>query len=398
MKEAIYTLSILSILIKVLFTLAGFEFPVNLTLVFIPILLATMGYQFSKDGFVLYHENSFYPLTLLFLFWGWMFVTALFSPSDIFKIEKIFLFLLNIILFIYPMIVKLNYRLFFKQFFLLATAIEPVLLVFIPLLLFGDLEGSRAYYLALGQISGVIVLLILVLVKEKLFKLNLKWSLIILIHLIILLSNPARGAIVFTLFLFLIWAFISIYKLLDIKFLFIVLMLSIVGGVIFFHLIQSFPEYVNFILLRMYSLIKPLFSENSSLIEISTYERLEFWKYSYKMIFENNLLHFFFGYGIGSFGVLFSGYDGRLYPHNMFLETWFELGLIGLLILFLFLLSVVFVIIKKKNYYFFFPILITFLGAMKSGSLPDLRLFFSMIAIAMTYQIAKSTNFVEHYD
>ena len=68
----------------------------------------------------------------------------------------------------------------------------------------------------------------------------------------------------------------------------------------------------------------------------------------------------------------------------MFLETCFEIGLICIVILTLFFFTTVFAIIKNKNYYFFFPIAVTFLDAMKSGSLPDLRLFFSLLAIAIT--------------
>ncbi|HGY54387.1 MAG TPA: hypothetical protein ENK44_01670 [Caldithrix abyssi] len=397
MKELLYALFTLSVLFKVILNLSGINLPVNITLILVPFLLMEMWISWVKKQKEV-EMSEFLSIILLIVFWGWMILTSFYSPANSFKVIKPILFLLNILMFVYPVVVKLDYRRYFKQFIFIASMVEPILVILVPLLLFGDIEGSRTFYLALGQISGVIVLLVLVLIKEKHLKLNLKWLFIILLHLLILVANPARGAVVFTVLLLILWTFVSFYKLLDIKFIFILMILFIAGGLVIFNLFQSFPEYGEFLYLRMHSLIKSLFSENSSLIEISTFKRLQLWAYSYKMIFENNLFHFFFGYGIGSFGVLFSGYDGRLYPHNMFLETWFELGFIGLLILFLFLLSVVFVIIKKKNYYFFFPILITFLGAMKSGSLPDLRLFFSMITIAMTYQVAKSTNSVKHYD
>ncbi|MDX6751920.1 O-antigen ligase family protein [Geminicoccaceae bacterium 1502E] len=40
-----------------------------------------------------------------------------------------------------------------------------------------------------------------------------------------------------------------------------------------------------------------------------------------------------FGHGLGSFGIMFLGFDFRTYPHNIFLEAMFENGTVGFLLL-----------------------------------------------------------------
>lgn len=384
MNELIYTLFVLSIFMKVLLNLAGIHLPVNLTVFLAPVLIVMMWYEQSRKQFKIKSDSNILSVLFLFIFWGWMFISTTYSIAPTFKIVKPSLFFLNILIFVYPIFVKLDYKLFFKQFFFIASLLEPILLVLIPLLLFGDIEGSKTFYLALGEFSGVIILLFLVLFRKGIFKFNAGWAVLILLHTIILIANPARGAVLFTVFLLLIWVGINFYQFIDIKSMILLVVLILVGFIIVFQLFNYFPEYGNFIILRMKKLFEAFFVRDNSLIEVSTFERLQFWKFAVKMIFHGDIFHFLFGYGIGSFGKLWNGFDGRLYPHNMFLETWFELGLIGIVILTLFLLTTVFAIIKKKNYYFFFPIAVTFLDAMKSGSLPDLRLFFSLLAIAIS--------------
>ena len=50
--------------------------------------------------------------------------------------------------------------------------------------------------------------------------------------------------------------------------------------------------------------------------------------------------HLWLGQGVGSWGVFFMGKDARDYPHNLFLETTFEEGLVGELLLLSFLVAV----------------------------------------------------------
>jgi len=156
MKESIFSVLLLSILFKVFFTLKGIPLPVNFSLILLPFFLLVMIYYGAKQNFRLESRENFFVLGLLLLFWGWMFISSLYSVSIKYKYIKSSFFLLNILLFAFPMWVPLNYKKLFIQMITIATVLEPILFIFIPLLLFGDVEGSKAYYLALGEISGII--------------------------------------------------------------------------------------------------------------------------------------------------------------------------------------------------------------------------------------------------
>lgn len=61
---------------------------------------------------------------------------------------------------------------------------------------------------------------------------------------------------------------------------------------------------------------------------------------AYRLVFSNIDFKILFGNGIGDFGNLLTGKDSTAYPHNIFLEILYELGLFFLIIFFSILLSV----------------------------------------------------------
>ena len=63
--------------------------------------------------------------------------------------------------------------------------------------------------------------------------------------------------------------------------------------------------------------------------DTSAMSRFDYISFSFDEIF-GSIQGFFIGFGIGSFGVMYDGIDQRQFPHNIFIEAWFELGLIGL--------------------------------------------------------------------
>ncbi len=111
-------------------------------------------------------------------------------------------------------------------------------------------------------------------------------------------------------------------------------------------------------------------------------KRLEYFIFSKEKIFQNSK-SVILGYGLGSFSNEFNNEDKRLYPHNIILEIFFELGIIGLLII----LGLVLTNIKIfKNYLSNFALLaviVLFLNAMKSSSIVDLRVLFALYAISI---------------
>lgn len=87
----------------------------------------------------------------------------------------------------------------------------------------------------------------------------------------------------------------------------------------------------------------------------------------------------FTGVGLGSFGILFTGQSVYLYPHNIIIEIWFEMGIIALSV-FLLLLFFAFVKCKRSEYK---ALLILFLvSALFSGDIVgNAPVFFLLTAI-----------------
>ena len=96
-----------------------------------------------------------------------------------------------------------------------------------------------------------------------------------------------------------------------------------------------------------------------------------------------------FGNGIGSTGLLISGNDTVLYPHNLFVEVLSECGLIGfILYLSIFVFSIV-IIYAKKIPFEYFPILLVvlfiFIQDMKSGAFEAWRISCGLLSIATIF-------------
>jgi hypothetical protein len=87
-------------------------------------------------------------------------------------------------------------------------------------------------------------------------------------------------------------------------------------------------------------------SQTHSAYTINT--RLFAWKAALSAAFSSPV-HLLFGIGVGGFSSLFYGMDVRLYPHNMVIEVFCELGLVGLSLLLWHFYAVFRVIVKKLN-------------------------------------------------
>ncbi len=96
----------------------------------------------------------------------------------------------------------------------------------------------------------------------------------------------------------------------------------------------------------------------------------------------SDLKSFFIGSGIGSFATVYSGLDVERYPHNIFLEIWFELGLVGLMIFGLVFWNAAKQIrTKSHNTILGFLVFYEMLHLMKSHSLSDLRLLALLLSL-----------------
>lgn len=113
--------------------------------------------------------------------------------------------------------------------------------------------------------------------------------------------------------------------------------------------------------------------------DMSSMDRVYMWKFTIEKIF-SKLSSVLFGYGIGSFGIMYKGIDGRAYPHNTFLESWFELGFFAMIFFVLFF--AIPLIQKRKNP--FIPDAVIYyllLNIMKSYTFADMRQTYVFMAL-----------------
>jgi O-antigen ligase len=305
-------------------------------------------------------------LSLLLIFYGWILFTNAFSESQVYKFEKSLNFLANVIFFIYPFFIKkINFSLIIKLY---TIVVVPLTIYFIYMksilwsqttdatTLFMNIRGS---YLVFGLHMGIYCLMLIYFKKNIFLK---------IFAFFLLLACSARGALIFTILTTIIYLYSnnSLQKVKPSIIFKISALISICFITYFF-----FNNKID-------SLLKTSISRFDSLVggeDGSSLERIHRMEFAIYQPFEN-LSTFLIGNGMGSFGILYEQTDKRSYPHNIFLECFFEYGLIGLLIFLCFFILIFKKISFKKNIFnilFFF----VFLNTLKSSSITDLWLLFS---------------------
>jgi O-antigen ligase len=160
--------------------------------------------------------------------------------------------------------------------------------------------------------------------------------------------------------------------------------------------------FMIILLANFQTILKPLFQYSMDRLflladftgDVSAMERVS----QYQFVIEhyiNEPSKYLHGYGFGSFGQEYFNKDIRSHPHNLFLETLFELGFLGFMVLLTFL----FVVFRKfsktywkndKTYRILCVVLILlFINAMKSSSLDGQRDLFCFVALFLlkTYHL-----------
>jgi len=120
----------------------------------------------------------------------------------------------------------------------------------------------------------------------------------------------------------------------------------------------------------------------------SIYARLDLYQKSIYYILDNP-----FGYGFGSFGLLYTGEDVRFYPHNIILEVFVELGIIGMF-MFILLIYHGFKSHSTTNI-FFYLFLIAFINAQFSGDLASNSYMFVYLFLSVLYKRYERRHYYE---
>lgn len=323
-------------------------------------------------------SNYFSKLSfVVMLFFSWMIITLMYSPSIEYKYDKILNFLPNLIFLVYPIFIKkINFNLLIKWYAIILLPLSLILIYFKSITWSGNIESPELWvgnlfdYLSLGLHLGILFFLLNYFNKDKMIQ---------IVTLLLLSASSARAPLIILLFLLLILNYKFIFKFKFISYFFNVRVLALFSFLLLFLSTEIIP-FFNTAYLRLIDLFGA--SDHS----LNT--RLEMYDYSFNQPFES-FVTLIFGNGIGSFGLLYNNIDARAYPHNILLEIFFELGLIGLF----FGLLIFLVTVKKFNFkknVFSILILFVFLNAMKSSNLTDSWILFSFIgASSITYSTHK---------
>jgi hypothetical protein len=396
--EALVAYYVFSGLVKTVMEYYEIDPPFDITVVLIGLIfLSVMAEWLNKKGFLNLKNESVLLISLFILFYGWMAISLIYTPSQSYAYEKVFKSLTNVIFVIIILRGNFNTSRFFKISFILVVI---MLLWFLPLrFLYISGQSPKGYWFTreiMGLYLHISMPLKMILIYYLTSKNNIsnKRVLNLLLYgiaIIGMLLLGARGPILIFVIIYLIYFILNgkIRVTISRKYMLYTVLALFTILLFVFIFREEFNELLNLTFERFKLIFSGLGSSEKD-FGSSINGRLEYIYQATRIIF-GSFSNFLIGAGIGSFGILTIGQDIRLYPHNFVLEIWCELGLVGILIF----LSIVFISIRKIRFHFsalnIFPVFYILLNFMKSGSLADMRLLFTVLAVYFitSYQAAR---------
>tara|TARA_B110000211_G_C14093037_1_gene560508 strand:- start:6171 stop:7478 length:1308 start_codon:yes stop_codon:yes gene_type:complete len=391
----IFALFLLSGLLKAFTALAG-GLPVDITLL-LAVLLVFMWIIAGRQKLTK-SQAAFIPLCLFIIFTLLIFLSLIYSESPLYRYVKAFLWFTCVLAFIFPIFNQINIKFFaitIVFFTLICAIIYSVLFTIVKDMGLGEQELYifSSIYLELAYFIGISIYLLFILVgnkymgsvtsKKKSTKAVILIALIFVYLLYALVNTGARGPLLF--FMLTIFCYLLVFKLpvglklnksnsiLSLGFILALILLILFGQLNNKSFSLSNVQLSNQST-RALDRIGLLFSDDKG-NSINT--RVKYLEDSTFYINKRVL----FGYGFGSYGVVTTGADQKAFPHNILLESWFELGIMGFIIILLFILSSL-IGVRKAPLLVFFQLFLIF-NQMKSSNLPDSRVFFGMLAISL---------------
>lgn len=404
--EALLTIFYLSGQVKSLLEFYSIALPIDLTIISVLLLFAGLIWQYRGNKFPVKFNYSYITSTfILLVFYIWIFITIFYSPSENYSKTKVIYFGLNIIAFVFPFVCK---ELDIKKFIRYISVFSLLLsIIFIYLFINNYFKGYRyenydfisGLYLTCSTLLGVNVI-ILASTNFKIFRSYIVQIFITVFSFAIMILMGARGPIVFTVFLLLVFFIIKFFRntLLGKK----IKILHVIGASVFSILLLAvvyyvFSDEIDFMIKRSLMRMNLIVSTSEGAdMGHSVNVRLNQLDLSLALIFDN-LYNFLFGYGIGSFGILEKGFDHRSYPHNILLEIWVETGFVGVIIFSIFILFILrYKINTNKKCINIIVIFYILLNSMKSSSIIDIRTYFMIFSLYLLKSNVISYSDSEH--
>jgi O-antigen ligase len=395
MLELIYVLYLLSGYMKGMLKAFSIPVPVDITLLFAIILLMFSFFIKIK----IENKKVMKIILLLILFIGWMLFSSLYTSSNNYWEHKVIYFLTNIIAFFIPLIFykKFNINNFIFYFISISTFLNVIFITMVlPYIYINEnFYEVSGIYLNVSLISGLNILFFII--KKFEFKIKYLSLFILILNFITLISSGGRGGILFTfliLFIFLISKQTKLIrkgkiskKVFKLFLIFILIIFSI--SVYYANNSEKKDDLVVKSINRLTLLENVVNNSEDSGASINT--RLNYINFTTNKILMNPT-HFFFGYGIGSFGMEYLNIDKREYPHNVLLEIWFEMGAVGLILFIWFIFYIIKNFRQSMMIWFLFYML---LHILKSSSLTDIRIFFAILALLIIDSFSKKIIYQE---
>lgn len=350
-------------------------FPIDFTLLFGLLTLIFIIYDIYTGEIRLYNINVGYLYLLFYIFSISYMLTYFYSESKVYSLIKVRGFLLNIIAFTFPITsIKIQDS---NKIIRVLTVFALLVLLFLSFLLYNDLFNlvkmsdedqlnlfftTLPTYLDFG--AFIAISFILLINNNSIFSIIFK---LIIFYFLIILGG--RGPLLTLIFIVFINFLFNNRKLVTVGY-FKYLLFLVVGVALYIYFDLTFIDFERLNVFKNYG------------DDESVSGRFVFVQRCLEGFMDKPIL----GNGIGSTGVLISGQDIVLYPHNLFVEVLSEFGLIGFfLYLSIFLFFLWIVIIKKVSAEylpFLFIVLYLFSQDMKSGAFEAWRISCGWLSIA----------------
>lgn len=393
MAELLFVLYLFSGLIKQLFTYnPSFSFPVDLTGLTIIFIVVYLVFNWKSLRFKI-NKRTWHIIMSFLALWVWILFSSSYTSSGQPAISKSFLMITNFIPIIFLTVYQqFNIDLFLKIF---SYAILIAAFIFLPIFFYllnigynGEMRTFIGGYLSIGLYIGMACIVNLTSRKFKLVRDSRNIYLNFLFGGI-MLSLGARGPLVILVLcycLYLLSHFVSKPRyVLKRKHLYSILC-AVAISIMSLIIIDIYTDgAVELLINRTIGRLMNLGEDTSSL------EREDFIIRSLQVI-SSSVNNFLFGTGIGSFVQECYGYDDVGSPHNIILEVWLELGMVGVVLIGILFYS--FLYGNKKKYYVSgFVIIYIICNLMKSHSLPELRIPFTFLFLySSIYNTQKYSN------
>lgn len=378
-----YLLALLIVSGSLKVTLAYYNFPYDITLLIIFLIVIDIFYIGLINKKIVFRKTEAIYIFIILSFYLIAGLSITYTSSSL-GIKKLFLMFIPLLGFLYTKFIKeLNLKILFR---ILLYVMLPLSFWFVlfKFFLWNSLDfiefrtdslrfnSLRNSYLNFGYLMGLMCILSLKFSKKPL--------LIFILGILAILGLGSRGALLFLFLSIIIVYFKKIIFYIDkfkiekhiLNFLFFSFIPILISIVVFFDKIEKIIGYG--------------FARFTSLVNIVNDQSLSGRLEHYLYVIEEGITiqGLSIGNGLGSFGINYLKKDILAYPHNIFLEAWYELGFFAMCLLGVFFILPFFHLKRKQILYaiaFF-----AFLNAMKTLSFSTDRNLFILFGILIFHK------------